>query len=124
MQLHTIFHDIPSEVIGISIVFDDELLPHAFYTLSQCCSSPIRPYLEIVFMNCSMSCGPSFFRTNFPIEIQSRISPPFFHTLAAIYLARLELSLDSTFSDTSKNFSSVYLGRKSPPRQPRILRIL
>jgi hypothetical protein len=51
--------------------------------------------------------------SDFPIEIQSRMSPPFFHTLAPIYLARLELSLGSTFSDTSKNCSSVYLGRKS-----------
>ena len=84
---------------------------HAFYTLSQCCSSPIRPYLDIVSMICSISCGPSFFRIKRPMDIQSRISPPFFQTAAPIYLAILLLVLGRTFSETSKNCSSVYLGK-------------
>src|SRR5215472_11507784 len=40
------------------------------------------------------------------------MSPSFFHTLTPICLVRLELSLGNTFSDTFKNFSSVYLSKK------------
>jgi hypothetical protein len=43
-----------------------------------CCC--FRPYLAIVLSICSTSSGPSFFRTNFPIEITSRISPLWSHT--------------------------------------------
>ena len=56
--------------------------------------------------------GPSDSLINFPVDITSLISPSSSHTLAPIYLTRLD-SLGSTFSVTSKNCSSVYLGRKS-----------
>jgi hypothetical protein len=40
----------------------------------------ISPYLVIVASICSTFSGPSFFRTNFPIEITSRKSPLWSHT--------------------------------------------
>jgi hypothetical protein len=39
--------------------------------------------------------------TSFPIDITSRMSPSFFHTLAAMYLEILGLVSDNTFSETS-----------------------
>jgi hypothetical protein len=45
--------------------FDDVVFDHTLVT---------------VLIICSTSSGPSFFRTNFPIEITSRISPLWFQT--------------------------------------------
>ncbi len=58
---------------------------------------------------CSTSSGPSFFRTNFPIEITARISPLWSHT--AFPMIGAIFNLEKTLTDTSKNCSSLYLGR-------------
>ena len=55
---------------------------------------------------CSTSSGPSFFRTNFPIEITSRISPLWSHTAFPMILAIFNLG--NTLIDTSRNCFSLY----------------
>jgi hypothetical protein len=89
-------------LLPLKLIF--EPAPHVL--LSLFC---FRPYLMIVLSICSISSGPSFFRTNFPIEITLRMSPRWSHT--AFPIIGPIFNLGKTLTDTSKNCSSPYRGR-------------
>jgi hypothetical protein len=98
---------------------------HTFHL--SCCRSP---YFLIVPIISAISSGPSFFRTNFPIEIQSRMSPPFFHTdgifndnthtytAAATDAMNYQIVTGSTGTSISISFMEVYGNASAAPTGP------